>query len=93
MKLYIFVLGLLLVVFFIVCLGEKKEIMEKEGVEIVFFFLFNEVMVMLLKKQVFNYELISNGKVMVQDYVDLYFCILEVVVNIWVKNGDIVWKG
>jgi membrane fusion protein, multidrug efflux system len=37
------------------------------------------VTVMPLKKQVFNHELISNGKVTAQDYADLYFRISEVV--------------
>ena len=47
----------------------------------------NEVTVMPLKKQVFNHELISNGKVTAQDYADLYFRTSEVVANVWVKNG------
>ena len=93
MKLHIFASGLLLAVSFTACSGEKKETTEKEGVETVLPSLPNEVTVMPLKKQVFNHELISNGKVTAQDYADLYFRISEVVANIWVKNGDIVRKG
>lgn len=93
MKLHIFASGLLLAVSFTACSGEKKETTEKEGVETVLPSLPNEVTVMPLKKQVFNHELISNGKVTAQDYADLYFRTSEVVANIWVKNGDIVRKG
>ena len=63
MKLHIFASGLLLAVSFTACSGEKKETTEKEGVETVLPSLPNEVTVMPLKKQVFNHELISNGKV------------------------------
>lgn len=73
MKLHIFASGLLLAVSFTACSGEKKETTEKEGVETVLPSLPNEVTVMPLKKQVFNHELISNGKVTAQDYADLYF--------------------
>ena len=60
MKLHIvFVSGLLVAVSFTACSGEKKETMEKEGVETVLPSLPNEVTVMPLKKQVFNHELIS----------------------------------
>ena len=93
MKLHIFASGLLLAVSFTACSGEKKETTEKEGVETVLPSLPNEVTVMPLKKQVFNHELISNGKVTAQDYADLYFRTSEVVANVWVKNGDIVRKG
>lgn len=67
MKLHIFASGLLLAVSFTACSGEKKETTEKEGVETVLPSLPNEVTVMPLKKQVFNHELISNGKVTAQD--------------------------
>ena len=93
MKLHIFASGLLLAISFTACSGEKKETTEKEGVETVLPSLPNEVTVMPLKKQVFNHELISNGKVTAQDYADLYFRTSEVVANVWVKNGDIVRKG
>ena len=66
MKLHIFASGLLLAVSFTACSGEKKETTEKEGVETVLPSLPNEVTVMPLKKQVFNHELISNGKVTAQ---------------------------
>lgn len=93
MKLLIFVPGILLATCFVACSGEKKETTEKEGVETVLPSLPNEVTVMPLKKQVFNHELISNGKVAAQDYADLYFRTAEVVAHVWVKNGERVRKG
>lgn len=93
MKLHIFVSGLLLAFSFAACSEEKKESTEKEGVETVLPSLPNEVTVMPLKKQVFNHELISNGKVTAQEYADLYFRTSEVVAQVWVKNGDVVRKG
>lgn len=72
----------------IVCFGEKKESVFEKGVEIVLFDMKNEVFVMMFKKQIFNYELVSNGKIFVWGMVDLRFESGEVIVYIWVKNGD-----
>lgn len=53
-----------------------------------------EVMVMTLKKSVFNHELVSNGKVTASRYADLSFRVTsEPVARIYVKNGDRVRKG
>lgn len=93
MKLHILLPGLILAAGFAACSGEKKETKEKEGVETVLPSSPNEVTVMLLKKQVFNHELISNGKVTAQEYADLYFRTPEVLARVWVKNGDVVRKG
>lgn len=75
------------------CSGNKQETVEKEGVATVLPSLPNEVTVIPLKKQVFNHELISNGKVTAQTYADLYFRTSETIAGIWVKNGDRVHKG
>lgn len=48
---------------------------------------------MTLKKQVFNHELVSNGKVSAKGMADLRFESGEVIAHIWVKNGDRVQKG
>ena len=48
----------------------------------------NEVTVIPLRKQVFNHELVSNGKVAAPGFADLRFQTAEVIVHIWVKNGD-----
>lgn len=93
MKLHILMSGLILTAGCAACSGEKKETKEKEGVETVLPSSPNEVTIMPLKKQVFNHELISNGKVTAQDYADLYFRTSEVLAHVWVKNGDIVHKG
>lgn len=93
MKQYLFTTTWVLAALFMACSGEKKEAVEKEGVETVLPSLPNEVTVMPLKKQVFNHELISNGKVAAQGYADLYFRTQEVVTHVWVKNGDRVRKG
>ena len=53
------------------CSGEKKEDnIEKEGVETVLPTMPNDVTVQKLEKQVFNHELVSNGKVRAQEYAD-----------------------
>ena len=52
-----------------------------------------EVTVMTLKRQPFDHELVSNGKVTSQQYTDLYFRRAEVVAKVYVKNGDYVRKG
>ena len=70
MKLHIFASGLLLAVSFTACSGEKKETTEKEGVETVLPAQVNEVTVMTLKKNTFEHELVSNGKVTASQYAD-----------------------
>lgn len=85
--------GLVLAIGLAACSGEKKDMAEKEGVETVLPSLANEVTVAPLKKQAFNHELISNGRVTAQEYADLCFRTAEVVAHVWVKNGDRVHKG
>lgn len=53
----------------------------------------NEVTVIPLKEEVFNHELVSNGKIVASNQADLRFETAEVVACIWVKNGDRVHKG
>ena len=75
------------------CSGEKKESASEKGLETVLPDTKNEVSVMTLKKQVFNHELVSNGKVSAKGMADLRFESGEVIAHIWVKNGDRVQKG
>lgn len=76
------------------CSGEKKNtVTEEEGVSTVLPEAKNDVSVIALKKQVFNHELISNGKVSAYGQADLRFESSEVIAHIYVKNGDRVRKG
>lgn len=76
------------------CSGEKKaDNIEKEGVETVLPSMTNDVTVLKLEKQVFNHELVSNGKISAGEYADLYFQTAEAIAHIYVKNGDAVRKG
>lgn len=83
----------LLMILFIACSGEKKKEDSEKGVETVLPDIKNEVTVIPLRKQVFNHELVSNGKVAALGFADLHFQTAEVIVHIWVKNGDKVRKG
>ena len=53
----------------------------------------SEVTVMRLNKQMFNHELVSNGKISACNLADMRFETSEVVAHIFVKNGDHVRKG
>lgn len=75
------------------CSDKKKEAAPEEGVATVLPDTKNEVSVMLLKKQPFLHELVSNGKVAAKGLADLRFGSSEVVAHIYVKNGDRVRKG
>lgn len=84
------------VIFFSACSGGKtKQTTESEekGVSTVLPQGKNEVTVIPLKEEVFNHELVSNGKVVASNQADLRFETAEVVAHIWVKNGDRVRKG
>ena len=82
--------GLLLVA----CSGDKKNVDSEEGgVSTVLPDTKNDVTVMTLKKQMFNHELMSNGKVSARGRADLRFESNEAVAHIYVKNGDRVRKG
>ena len=75
------------------CSGSKKENTEQEGVSTVLPDSKNEVTVITLKRQAFNHELISNGKVSARGIADLRFQSAELISHIWVKNGDRVSQG
>ena len=76
------------------CSGDKKNsVSEEEGVSTVLPDTKNDVTVMTLKKQMFNHELVSNGKVSARGKADLRFESSEAVAHIYVKNGDRVRKG
>jgi len=73
------------------CSGAKKEA-DTEGVATALPDEKNEVTVITLKRQVFNHELVSNGKVTAGGMVDLKFETSGIVAHIYVKNGDRVRK-
>lgn len=76
------------------CSEENKDASEKEGVATVLPAQVAEVSVMTLKKQAFEHELVSNGKVEAKRYAALQFrTTTEPVARIYVKNGDRVKKG
>lgn len=76
------------------CSEEKKDTSEKEGVETVLPAQVAEVSVMTLKKQAFEHELVSNGKVEAKRYAALQFrTTTEPIAHIYVKNGERVKKG
>lgn len=75
--------------------SDKKEGADKQeqGVSTVLPDAKNEVSIQVLKKRVFNHELVSNGKVNALGRADLRFETNEVIARIYVKNGDRVRKG
>ena len=75
------------------CSGAKKEEAADEGVATVLPDEKNEVTVTTLKRQTFNHELVSNGKVVAGGMADLRFESSGIVAQIYVKNGDRVHKG
>lgn len=78
------------------CAGESKNPSEHEEQGIVTALPEEKsvVTVMELKREVFNHELISNGKVKAKQYADLSFRTTgEPVAHVYVKNGDQVSKG
>lgn len=75
------------------CSGAKKEEAADEGVTTVLPDEKNEVAVVTLKRQAFNHELVSNGKVVAGGMADLRFESSGIVAQIYVKNGDRVRKG
>lgn len=84
---------LLLLANVIACSGGKENKEAEDGVETVLPEQTNEVTVMTLHPTVFNHELVSNGKLSAQRFVDLHFESVETIANIYVKNGDKVTKG
>ncbi len=75
------------------CSGEKKSNTDEERTATVLPDVKSEVMVISLKKQTFNHELVSNGKISANGFADLHFLTSDVIAHIWVKNGDRVQKG
>lgn len=75
------------------CSGAKKEETQEEGIVTVLPDEKNEVTVTTLKRQAFNHELVSNGKVVAGGMADLRFETTGIVAHIYVKNGDRVRKG
>lgn len=75
------------------CSGATKEDTSDEGVSTVLPEEKNEVTVMTLKRQPFNHELVSNGKVIAGGMADLRFETSGIVAQIYVKNGNRVRKG
>lgn len=75
------------------CSGAKKEEVQEEGIVTVLPDEKNEVTVTTLKRQAFNHELVSNGKVVAGGMADLRFETSGIVAHIYVKNGDRVRKG
>ncbi|RLT78177.1 biotin/lipoyl-binding protein, partial [Bacteroides acidifaciens] len=66
---------------------------EEQGVTTVLPDAKNEVTIQVLKRQNFNHELVSNGKVNARSKADLRFETGEVIARIYVRNGDRVHKG
>lgn len=83
----------LFAIFFIGCTDVEQKADEKEGVETVLPSKTNEVSTIILKRQPFHHELVSNGRVCAREYADLYFRTQELIAHIWVKNGSFVHKG
>mgnify|MGYP000787010780 CR=1 FL=1 len=76
------------------CSDKKNSADEQElGVTTVLPDAKNEVTIQVLKRQNFNHELVSNGKVNARSKADLCFETSEVIAHIYVKNGDRVHKG
>lgn len=71
----------------------EKEEAADEGVATVLPDEKNEVTVLPLKRQIFNHELVSNGKIVAGGMADLRFESSGIVAQIYVKNGDRVHKG
>ncbi|NDV66551.1 efflux RND transporter periplasmic adaptor subunit [Bacteroides sp. 224] len=84
---------LLIMLFLFSCSAEKKTEKAEETVSTVLPEKKSEVTVVTLKKQTFNHELVSNGKITARGVADLRFQSSEIVAHIYVKNGDRVRKG
>lgn len=84
-------LGLVMILL-IACSGAGKEESE-QGVATVLPSDNNEVTIQVLKRQTFEHELVSNGKVVAGGLADLRFETGGVVAHIYVKNGERVRRG
>ena len=93
MKLKILFSGLMLASMLAACGNGAESTTQEESIETALPQEEAQVTVMTVKRQAFNHELVSNGKVTSQQYTDLYFRRAEVVANVYVKNGDYVRRG
>jgi RND family efflux transporter MFP subunit len=73
--------------------GGHKDAGQEDGVVTTTLDEQNKVTVQTLKRQAFEHELVSNGKIVAGMQADLHFESVEVVAQIFVKNGDHVSKG
>lgn len=87
-----YLLYLLPILFLAACSGEKKDVPSEAGVSTVLPDAKSEVHTIILKKQDFNHELVSNGKISAKGFANLRFQSAEAISRIWVKNGDQVKK-
>lgn len=86
-------LGVSLLIFFNACSSSKKDDATQDETSTALPDSKNEVTVVTLKRQPFNHELVSNGKVSAKAVADLRFESAEIIAHIRVKNGDRVRKG
>lgn len=75
------------------CTGSKKDDAEQDEASTVLPDSRNEVTTFALKRQPFNHELVSNGKISAKATAGLRFESAGVIAHIFVKNGDRVRKG
>lgn len=75
------------------CSASSEKSSSQESLSTVLQEVTNEVSVMPLKKQLFQNEVVSNGKVSAAAYSDLYFASNERIARIYVQNGDRVCRG
>lgn len=85
--------GAILALTLVACSEAKTENADEGGVETVLPNEENEVTIQVLQKQLFEHELVTNGKVNAGRQADLKFQTNGIVAHIYVKNGDYVRQG
>ncbi|MDR0745697.1 MAG: efflux RND transporter periplasmic adaptor subunit [Mediterranea sp.] len=90
---FLFFLAMSMLVLSTACNSSKKDNTGQDEISTILPDSKNEVTVFTVKRQSFNHELVSNGKVSARTVADLRFQSAEVISHIWVKNGDRVRKG
>ena len=73
--------------------ADKSDDTSKEGVSALAQAEPNEVTTITLKRQAFEHELVSNGKVEAMQLTDVHFETEDIVESVEVKNGDHVAQG
>lgn len=73
--------------------ADKSDDTSKEGVSALAQAEPNEVTIITLKRQAFEHELVSNGKVEAMQLTDVHFETEDIVESVEVKNGDHVAQG